>query len=76
MDTLIRGYYDKYTKLQIELNSYKIDDLMNYLNGLQPIKPMENRLWLYDAIASGFHALKGASCRIALAIHSTLFSHQ
>lgn len=35
VDALIRGYYDKCTKLQIELNNHTLDDVMNYLNGEQ-----------------------------------------
>lgn len=35
VDTLIRGYYDKCAKLQIELNNYTLDDVMNYLSGEQ-----------------------------------------
>lgn len=35
VDTLIRGYYDKCTKLQIELNHYTLDDVMNYLTNEQ-----------------------------------------
>lgn len=33
VDALIRGYYDKCTKLQIELNNYTLDDVIDYLNG-------------------------------------------
>ena len=33
VDTLIRGYYDKCAKLQIELNNYTLDDVIDYLNG-------------------------------------------
>ena len=35
VNTLIRGYYDKCAKLQIELNNYTLDDVMNYLSGEQ-----------------------------------------
>ncbi|MBV3635706.1 phage integrase SAM-like domain-containing protein [Bacteroides cellulosilyticus] len=33
VDALIRGYYDKCAKLQIELNNYTLDDVIDYLNG-------------------------------------------
>ncbi|MBP3669452.1 MAG: phage integrase SAM-like domain-containing protein [Bacteroides sp.] len=33
VDNLIRGYQDKCAKLQIELNHYTLDDVMDYLNG-------------------------------------------
>jgi len=33
VDALIRGYYDKCAKLQIELNNYTIDDVMDFLDG-------------------------------------------
>ena len=33
VDALIRAYQDKCSKLQIELNHYTIDDVMDYLNG-------------------------------------------
>ena len=33
VDNLIRGYQEKCTKLQIELNHYTLDDVMDYLNG-------------------------------------------
>ena len=35
IDALIHSYYDKCAKLQIELNNYTLDDVMNYLNGEQ-----------------------------------------
>ncbi|WP_455669675.1 phage integrase SAM-like domain-containing protein [Phocaeicola sp.] len=35
VDALIRGYYAKCTKLQIELNNYTLDDVMDYLSGEQ-----------------------------------------
>ena len=33
VDSLIRGYQEKCAKLQIELNHYTLDDVMDYLNG-------------------------------------------
>ena len=33
VDNLIRGYQEKCAKLQIELNRYTLDDVMDYLNG-------------------------------------------
>jgi len=33
VDNLIRGYQEKCAKLQIELNHYTLDDVMDYLNG-------------------------------------------
>ena len=33
VDDLIRGYQEKCAKLQIELNHYTLDDVMDYLNG-------------------------------------------
>lgn len=33
VDNLIRGYQEKCNKLQIELNHYTLDDVMDYLNG-------------------------------------------
>ena len=35
IDALIHSYYDKCAKLQIELNNYTLDDVMNYLSGEQ-----------------------------------------
>lgn len=35
VDALVRGYYEKCAKLQIELNSYTLDDIIDYLNGEQ-----------------------------------------
>lgn len=35
IDALVRGYYEKCAKLQIELNSYTLDDIIDYLNGEQ-----------------------------------------
>lgn len=33
VDRLIRGYQEKCSQLQIELNNYTIEDIMNYLDG-------------------------------------------
>jgi len=35
VEALIRSYYEKCAKLQIELNHYTLDDIMDYLNGEQ-----------------------------------------
>lgn len=35
VEALIRSYYEKCAKLQIELNHYTLDDIINYLNGEQ-----------------------------------------
>lgn len=35
VEALIRCYYEKCAKLQIELNHYTLDDIMDYLNGEQ-----------------------------------------
>ena len=35
VEALIRSYYEKCAKLQIELNHYALDDIMDYLNGEQ-----------------------------------------
>lgn len=35
VEALIRSYYEKCNKLQIELNHYTLDDIMDYLNGEQ-----------------------------------------
>lgn len=35
VEVLIRSYYEKCAKLQIELNHYTLDDIMDYLNGEQ-----------------------------------------
>lgn len=35
IEALIRSYYEKCAKLQIELNHYTLDDIMDYLNGEQ-----------------------------------------
>ena len=33
VDDLVKGYQEKCAKLQIELNHYTLDDVMDYLNG-------------------------------------------
>ena len=33
VDALIRAYYDKCAKLQVDLNKSTLEDVMNYLNG-------------------------------------------
>ena len=35
VEAMIRSYYEKCAKLQIELNHYTLDDIMDYLNGEQ-----------------------------------------
>ncbi len=35
VDALIRSYYEKCSKLQIEVNNYTLEDVMNYLDGEQ-----------------------------------------
>lgn len=35
VDNLIRGYQERCAKLQIELNNYAIDDVMDFLDGEQ-----------------------------------------
>lgn len=33
MDNLIRAYKERFAKLQIELNNYTVDNVMDFLNG-------------------------------------------
>ncbi len=58
VDALIRGYYDKCSKLPIELNNYTLDDVMDYLNGEekknQKIDFIEfSRSWIAEAGIKG-----------------------
>lgn len=54
VDNLVRAYQEKCAKLQIELNHYTIDDVMDYLNGEQTIDFIKfSREWIASTSIKG-----------------------
>ncbi|WP_308778238.1 phage integrase SAM-like domain-containing protein [uncultured Bacteroides sp.] len=58
VEALIRSYYEKCAKLQIELNHYTLDDIMDYLNGEQEKNQVINfikfsREWIASTTIKG-----------------------
>lgn len=58
IEALIRSYYEKCAKLQIELNHYTLDDIMDYLNGEQEKNQVINfikfsREWIASTTIKG-----------------------
>lgn len=58
VEALIRSYYEKCAKLQIELNHYTLDDIIDYLNGEQEKNQVINfikfsREWIASTTIKG-----------------------